>query len=357
MSAPQKPYPVVTEIKDGVKTLVNPDFPRDGRWKAKLVEEMSCGISGSQEGLLHRPMELKVDGQGRIYVMDWGGSCIRVYDDRGKFLRKIGRAGQGPGELGSLTFFELLSKDRICILDGGQRRVMIMTTEGQYVSGFPLEGTFIGLGIDDQENFYLGRSGPVEEPKLTTENQVVPYMTSIFRTEIVGNRLVHLTDILGEYVLMKSLEKGTLTSWAGGGTLGSTAWNVDGGGRIYGGFTGNYRLTAFDWEGKVRFIFGREFEHLKNPYFRGTTGQRKTLPAFTRNIVFDSDCNIWIELYPKDGAKDYLYDVFSPDGIYLKQVRIATRISQFMKGKLYSLIRSDDEEPAVKRFSMELVSD
>ncbi|MDH4198614.1 MAG: 6-bladed beta-propeller, partial [Candidatus Aminicenantes bacterium] len=100
-SPAQKTYPVTTEVKDGVKTVTNPDYPRDGRFVAKLTEEMSCGEEGGpDEALLNKPLELRVDGQGRAYVMDWGDVTIKVYDAEGRFLRSVGRQGQGPGEFG-----------------------------------------------------------------------------------------------------------------------------------------------------------------------------------------------------------------------------------------------------------------
>ncbi len=99
LSSQQKSYPVVTATKDGVKTITNPDYPRDGRFVAKFTEEMSCGEETKPEmAMLNKPLDLKVDDQDRVYVMDWGDLNIKVYDSQGRFLRTIGRKGQGPGE-------------------------------------------------------------------------------------------------------------------------------------------------------------------------------------------------------------------------------------------------------------------
>ncbi len=354
LSVAQKPYPVVTEIKDGVKTIVNPDFPRDGRWKAKLVEEMSCGTESAPEpALMNRPLAMKVDGQGRIFVMDWGDVHIKVYDGAGRFLNIIGRVGQGPGELGTPFYFDLLSGDRICILDGRQNRVSILNVEGQYLSGFPLKGFHKDIAIDREDRIFLGKWGAVKESdKLSSEFQEIPYVTTVFCTDLKGQEPVHIRDFLGESVRMKGVDGGTVGMIGGGGVV---VWRLDPLGRIIGGCNADYRLSVYDADGRAEFAFGRIYEPLKNPRFKGLAGQSKNLTAFSRTIVFDEAGQVWIELPKEDDAKDYFYDVFSPDGIYLKQVRIATRISQFMKGKLYSLIRSDDEEPAVKRFAMELV--
>ena len=208
-SVSQKIYPVVTVVRDGVKTITNPDYPRDGRFNAKLTEEMSCGEETQPEAaMLNKPLDLKVDDQGRVYVMDWGDMHIKVYDGQGRFLRTISRSGQGPGEFGTPAFFTLLTDGRICILDGGQRRVTFLSNEGRYLSSFPFQGYFRSLAVDAQNRLYLAKWGSVEEPKLSTESREIPYITSLFRTDDSGKDMVHLTDFLGETMVMKAISGG-----------------------------------------------------------------------------------------------------------------------------------------------------
>jgi hypothetical protein len=170
LANPQKTYPVVTEIKNGLKTITNPDYPRDGKFTAKLTAEMSCGEEGNIEAAtLNQPLDLKVDDQGHVYVMDWGDVHIKVYDTSGKLVRTIGRKGQGPGEFEMPAAFDLMSGGRVCVLDQGQRRLMLLTTEGQYLSMFSLDGYFRGVGVDGEDRLYLAKWGAVGEPKLSTE--------------------------------------------------------------------------------------------------------------------------------------------------------------------------------------------
>lgn len=39
-----------------------------------------------------------IDGDGRIYVLDVSDNSIRIFDSRGRFVDKVGRAGRGPGD-------------------------------------------------------------------------------------------------------------------------------------------------------------------------------------------------------------------------------------------------------------------
>ncbi|MDH4272162.1 MAG: hypothetical protein OEW18_09325, partial [Candidatus Aminicenantes bacterium] len=193
----------------------------------------------------------------------------------------------------------------------------------------------------------------VKEPdQLSADFQEIPYVTSIFGTDITGKSIVHLLDLLGESVGMKGAGGGAVMMVGGGPMVVCT---VDLRGKIYGGCNENLGLSVYGPDGKPEFAFGRKFAPLKNPRFKGAVGQKKNLPAFGRTLVFDEEGNLWIELTKEEKSKVFLYDIFSADGIYLKQVQIEQRVAQFVKGKLYSLLRPEDGYPSVKRYKIDLV--
>jgi hypothetical protein len=352
LSIGQKTYPVVTEVKDGVKTVTNPDFPRDGRFVAKLTEEMSCGEEGgAPAGVLNKPLRLDVDAQGNVYVMDYGDVNIKVYDGQGRFVRTIGRQGQGPGEFGGMVVFNLMSGNRICILDFMQSRVIILATDGRFVSGFPLKEFFASVAVDGHDRIFLGKRAAVKElDKLSTEFQEIPHVTSVFRTDVSGKEVTHLTDFLGETMVMKASGGGAISM----GGLYEIVWTVASVGKLYGGYNLDYSIGVYGEDGKKEFAFGREFTPVKNPRFKGMTGQKKSMPAY-RSIILDEPANLWVELYQAGDAKGFLYDVFSPDGTYSKQVSVEQRIGVFKNGKVYSLLRPEEGYPSIKRYKMELV--
>lgn len=64
-------YPAKIETVEGVKTVLNPAFPKEGLVRYTLQEELTIGgESGGAESVLNRPQDLKVDSQGNIYVLD-----------------------------------------------------------------------------------------------------------------------------------------------------------------------------------------------------------------------------------------------------------------------------------------------
>ncbi len=350
-SGGQKPYPVVTSVKDGVKEILNPDFPRDGRFRGKLIEEMTWGTQATPDAaLLNKPIEMHVDDQGRVYVLDWGDMHIKVYGPDGKFLRTIGHKGQGPGEFLTPAFMALMSDGRICLLDGSQHRVSFLSNEGQYISSFPFEGFFRSLAVDGQDRICLARWGASGEAKLSTEFREVPYVTSIFRTDTSGKDLIHLVDFLGESMIMKASGGGATTT---GGPF-TIAWNLSRKGRLYGGGNEFYRLGAYGADGKPEFFFSREYDPIANPRYGGQPGESKSLPAFYRTILFDDEDNVWLEPSQPGDKGPAVYDVFSPEGIYLKQITLDQRILRIKNGKAYGRIRSESEDETIKRFRLEL---
>ena len=133
-----------------------------------------------------------------------------------------------------------------------------------------------------------------------------------------------------------------------------TVWSLGREGRFCGGFNGDYSLGVFGPDGQKELAFGRQYVPIRNPEFGGMVGQKKTLPLY-HNIVLDEDGNMWVELSQAEGANGFRYDVFSPNGIYTKQIEIGQKISRFKNGKVYSIVRPEEGYHSIKRYNMELV--
>ena len=89
-----------TIVKEGEVTVVrNPKEPLNKTPVLELKEELSIGGSNAQDdhafGLIQ---DVVVDDAGSIYVLDQRNSQVKVFDASGKYVRTIGRQGQGPGE-------------------------------------------------------------------------------------------------------------------------------------------------------------------------------------------------------------------------------------------------------------------
>lgn len=121
------------------------------------------------EGLLVDPTRIAEGPDGNIYVYDRSDAFIKVYSPEGRYLRRLGGKGQGPGEFqradgadfgfthdGKLYFTESF---------GGHRWITLMTLSGEY-----LDVIHIGLN----QVFGVANSAPLEEDGFLLELWLSP---------------------------------------------------------------------------------------------------------------------------------------------------------------------------------------
>jgi hypothetical protein len=164
----QKPaeaaYPVMIETVDGVRTVVNPAFPKEGVVRYTLQDDLILGgESGGAESVLNRPFDLRVDAQGNIFVLDWGDVDFKVFAPDGRLLRAFGKEGQGPGEFAIPAYFELAADGRIFLLSARQHQMVILDGAGKYLSSFRLDGFCHKMGVDRHNRIYYSQMLTPEE--------------------------------------------------------------------------------------------------------------------------------------------------------------------------------------------------
>jgi len=351
---PEEIYPVVTEVLKGIKVVTNPNYPRDGETRDLLVEELSIGLAeGAEEYMLNRPRDVKTTDDGTICVLDMGDVCIKVYDKNGEYLRTIGQKGQGPGDFGSIFYMVLSSDGRIFVMDPMNRRISEFDIFGKYLGGFRFEGYYSELKIDDMNRiYYKGQTNktafddlPVTEDLLEIETVV-----QIFRSKVDGEELFLMGDFEGEKNRMKRMATGGVLTT---GSEFNIVWEVNKEALLYLGLNQEYKISVFDQDGKKILTFGRKYEPVTQEIGGGENVRKRIMPAYYPIIgwVFDDEGNLWVPIY-SENEEEMIYDVFSPQGIYLKQVILPCRIYEIKKGKVYSIVTTEEGFRAVKRFSM-----
>ncbi len=110
----------------------------------KLVLETTIQPPAGSPGELDTPMQALLTPGGDVVVGDWRTPSVTRYDAHGRFVRNIGRLGEGPGEyrLPELA----VDHDTLIIDDPRLNRVMLMTPDGRMLRQFP--GPAGGSGIN-----------------------------------------------------------------------------------------------------------------------------------------------------------------------------------------------------------------
>ena len=105
-------------------------------------------------------------GNGDLYVPDFSGDVIKVYDRAGELTKTIGTSGSAPGEfLGPAAIGISDKTGRLYITDQFNNRIQVLDADGSFLYAFGTEGTDpgqfnepIGLDLDEFDNIYVADS-------------------------------------------------------------------------------------------------------------------------------------------------------------------------------------------------------
>jgi hypothetical protein len=115
---------------------------------------------------------------GRVAIAEQSTRSIKLFDARGRFVRAMGRQGQGPGEFSSITRLELLPGDSIAAYDGLRATLTVFDTTGRVVrterlvagaGGLELRGMLADgtLILSQAYNVMFGRTSRLERDPIT----------------------------------------------------------------------------------------------------------------------------------------------------------------------------------------------
>jgi hypothetical protein len=107
-------------------------------------------------------LTIDADKDGNVYLADFAENRILVFNNEGKFVKQIGRAGDGPGEFRRLAGIDLLNNGSIVITEnyGFDRKVKKLDAKGKELeSGWlvSLPHPFGGLRYRRDGLFYIAQ--------------------------------------------------------------------------------------------------------------------------------------------------------------------------------------------------------
>jgi hypothetical protein len=93
---------------------------------------------GASHELLSNVTSVAFDRQDNLYILDAGNHRVLVFDRVGRFVRQIGKQGQGPGEITFATGLAVLADGRIAVADLGRGGLSIFGADGAYLQHIAL---------------------------------------------------------------------------------------------------------------------------------------------------------------------------------------------------------------------------
>ena len=121
------------ETVNGVRIIHN---EKGGKWGSNLEVKLELvrtigGLDAEENLSFKEPSDIVQDSVGNLYLLDTGSNRIQKLDSEGKFIKTIGRKGQGPGEFQAATSMDIDKDNSLFVFDLGSRRIEVLSSEGK----------------------------------------------------------------------------------------------------------------------------------------------------------------------------------------------------------------------------------
>jgi hypothetical protein len=280
-----------------------------------------------------------------------------VYDQKGKFLRLIGKAGQGPGELGMPANIQLTHDDHLLITDAINQKLSFFKLSGEHAKDVSTAGRlgFVSMSMDTRGN-YLGQELTVvpETSKMFYEiKKFAPDLKPLFTLD----KIEFPIPLPGSGTKINALEM-------------ISVYQFDPAGNVVYGRSAAYEIKVFGPEGKHLRTIEKEYtpekvtqedidEMLERIPNVGTGVNVKDLLTFPekfppfQNIFFDDQGRLYVRTFARGKGKgEWTVDVFDAEGKFIAQLITKSDLRLIKDGKAYGIEETDDGFRVIKRYSI-----
>lgn len=338
------------EEANGVLFVQNPSVPISQNVGLMLSEELSIGREDAGDAYLFSDISgLDVDERGRIYVLSRPDAHVRVFDGSGRFLRTIGRKGQGPGEMEMPVFVQAAPDGSLFVFDYLGNRGLFFNSDAVFLRQQASLGTFLPIRMNSKGQIIgieVLAPPPMGGKIIRAYNSDLKPLFEIAKEESGAERTFDIGKP-GVYCAVKSDD--------------SIIW----------GDSKEYVFMILNPDGKLARkiikpydpvpISGEDRESLKQRYANAMKYGMKVefrshWPAYS-GIFADDSGKIFIKTYehPKSDKSSFYYDVFDQLGRYYAKVPIGVNLDSFSvwkNGKLYTQEKDPEGIPRIKRYKV-----
>ena len=337
------------ERRGGVTIVKNPKTPLYGPEIFGIKKDLTIGkAEGEKEYIFSDITGIDVDGDGNIYIIDRAEAQVRVFDKTGRFLRTIGRKGQGPGETQMPGFVQITSKNEVFVYDYTGRAVFY-SLAGSFLRQIPTGLILQPLKLDSQG--YLTGIAESSPPPLG------------------GKKLKRYDPAFNLLGTLATEEQGQPRVFdIGRPVLYCCAAPDD---HIVWGNSGKYLLNVLNERGELVKTIERDYDPVpitsndretfrkkyEEPLKAGLKiSFRDHFPAFGA-ISADDAGRIFVKTYERAEGPGYLYyyDVFDSDGRYIAKVLSRVELNRdcvWKNHKLYAIESEEQGFPVVNRYDV-----
>lgn len=327
------------EEVDGVTVVKNPNEPLYGELVFDLEEDLNIGREDDDNYMFFRIGDIKVDGEGNIYVLEYGNKRVQKFDPDGNFLCTIGSEGQGPGEY--QWPFTLLIEDKkgiIAVMEG--RKLIVFDKDGNYLDqDISLESLFYPLVFDSTGTLW-GIDEEWEGDEVTANH---------FRALVKLNNKGQIAEKFTRFPYESYIERmanGAVLSSSTGEEYDLSISSLGERNIVY-GYSNEYGLNIIDLEGNLCTKIKKDEPYQKFTAEERGKYKRAKLPEykpFFYSLFTDSADRIYVQ---KNNAHkietvEKAFDVFSKGGYYLYKTVCPLTPYVIKDGFFYTRIQNED---------------
>lgn len=324
--------------------VVNGAEPRDGVRTLDLVEQWRRGGDDDDEVMFGVPEAATIADDGTIYVMDTQLATAHVFGPDGEFLGNVGREGEGPGELREPNAIFMSPGGDVCFLDRMPGTMVTVTRGGDPAGSTRLslvdtdEGGMVSAVSGFYRNGRIAVSGHVFSGFETSDGITMLHFLGLFDPS--GAEIRRLADKTRKLDINRRrfVEREDF-SFAFGGL-----WAMGPDGRCYlAADRDRYAIEVYSLEGELEKIIERPYQGRER-----TKQEKEDIAAGVRVIVDGQRMEIECEIEDREPCINFLHvaengelwalgsvgsrpaeegvyqiwDVFDPDGTFLRQVKL-----------------------------------
>ncbi len=337
-----------TILKEGDVTVVNnPKEPLYNTPVLKLKEDLSIGGAGAEgDAGFEQIMTFVVDEDGTIYVLDFQASHIKAFNASGKYLRTIGRKGQGPGELQYPTTLSLNRRTGELAVSQQSRGITFFKTDGTFLRQLQLKGMMGGRArLDSRGQIYIldivvaENGSKYATRKLSSDASVLATLSETPTPTGPGNKTRAFIPV--PYFL------------------------IDQDDRFVYGFPETYEILIYGpADTRVERKITKPYDPVAVTEEERVERKKDVPPNYTREIVFPkhhpafsrffmSDLgHLFVQTYEKAGEGKILHDVFDSEGRFIGRVPLKPSGIAVLKGKYYAFEEDEDGYQIIKRYAL-----
>ena len=310
---------------------------------------------------LRQPRDLAIDGEGKIYVLDFEAPDhrqIAAFDSAGGFAYGFGERDDRADRVGPSDQLTVTPWNYVMFVDKGVNALTSFLTLGTYVSTAELRGVGMSVvSIPEYGQYYLKKWDPVRRRAYVVHMQLpVDSVSMVYEVRMPP----------GQSVRKDARDVSFLTA-------------SDGAGRLYVAFGDVYQVRVLDRTGAtVRVVRSsrtavpkspREMEEERQRIRARVQAQVEDVPdsllqdaaqpdslhPLVEELIVDPAGRLWVRTHRPERTSGTVYDVFNEQGQLISWVAVpaAVRKTAFSpSGRLYVIDERDPARPGIVAYEV-----